>query len=52
MKVTAYRGKKKAARDLMDEDYLPGLLTGDRSGRAGGRVKVGAGRDVNSKRRY
>ena len=36
--------------DLMDEDYLPGILTGDR-GRPGGRPKVGAGRNVNSKKR-
>jgi RNA-binding protein NOB1 len=34
----------------MDENYLPGILTGDR-GRAGGRVKVGAGKNVNSKKR-
>lgn len=39
------------ANDLMDEDYLPGILTGDR-GRAGGRVKVGAGKNVNSKKRF
>ena len=38
------------AKDLMDEDYLPGILTGDR-GRAGGRPKVGAGRNVNAKKR-
>lgn len=36
--------------NLLDEDYLPGILTGDR-GRAGGRPKVGAGRNVNSKKR-
>jgi len=42
--------KKQNQRDLMDEDYLPGILTGDR-GRAGGRPKVGAGRNVNSKKR-
>lgn len=42
--------KRVKARDLMDEDYLPSILTGDR-GRAGGRVKVGAGRNVNSKKR-
>ncbi|KAF1918774.1 Nin one binding Zn-ribbon like-domain-containing protein [Ampelomyces quisqualis] len=41
----------KGARDLMDGDYLPGILTGDRSGRSGGRMKVGAGRNVNSKKR-
>ncbi|TID13439.1 hypothetical protein E2P81_ATG11662 [Venturia nashicola] len=43
-------GKRLKQRDLMDEDYLPGILTGDR--RAGtGRMKVGAGRNVNSKKR-
>jgi RNA-binding protein NOB1 len=43
--------RAKGARDLMDDDYLPGILTGDRSGgRAGGRPKVGAGKNVNSKR--
>lgn len=35
-------------RDLMDRDYLPGILTGDRQ-RGGGRAKVGAGRNVNAK---
>ncbi|KAI1404920.1 D-site 20S pre-rRNA nuclease [Hypoxylon fuscum] len=38
-------------RDLMDEDYLPGILTGDRGGGAPGRIRVGAGRNVNSKKR-
>ena len=42
--------KRTKERSLMDEDYLPGILTGDRS-RGGGRVKVGAGRNVNSKKR-
>lgn len=42
--------KRNKERDLMDEDYLPSILTGDR-GRAGGRIKVGAGRNVNSKKR-
>ncbi|KAK8187067.1 putative 20S-pre-rRNA D-site endonuclease nob1 [Phyllosticta capitalensis] len=43
--------KRQKQRDLMDEDYLPGILTGDRS-RAGGRPKVGAGRNVNSRKRH
>ncbi|KAI0099551.1 D-site 20S pre-rRNA nuclease [Hypoxylon sp. NC0597] len=43
--------KKARQRDLMDEDYLPSILTGDRSGGASGRIKVGAGRNVNSKKR-
>jgi RNA-binding protein NOB1 len=47
--LTSERRKKE--RDLMDEDYLPGILSGDR-GRAGGRVKVGAGKTVNSKKRH
>ncbi|KAK3679770.1 20S-pre-rRNA D-site endonuclease nob1 [Recurvomyces mirabilis] len=42
--------RRQKERSLMDEDYLPGILTGDR-GRAGGRIKVGAGRNVNSKKR-
>lgn len=43
------RSRKKET-DLMDEDYLPGILTGER-GRVGGRPKVGAGRNVNAKKR-
>ncbi|KAK7545058.1 Nin one binding Zn-ribbon like-domain-containing protein [Phyllosticta citribraziliensis] len=42
--------KRQKQRDLMDEDYLPGILTGERS-KAGGRPKVGAGRNVNSRKR-
>ncbi len=49
LRATSGNGRKKEA-DLMDEDYLPGILTGDR-GRTGGRPKIGAGRNVNSKKR-
>lgn len=42
--------KKIRQRDLMDEDYLPSILTGNRQG-SGGRMRVGAGRNVNSKKR-
>lgn len=42
------RARKK---DLMDEDRLPGILTGDRAN-AGGKIRVGAGRAVNSKRKH
>ena len=42
--------KRTKHRDLMDEDYMPGILTGDR-GKSGGRIQVGAGRNVNSKKR-
>ena len=41
---------RERVRDLMDEDYLPGILTGDRNG-AGGRVRVGAGRTINARKR-
>jgi RNA-binding protein NOB1 len=46
--MTSARRKKE--KDLMDEDYLPGILSGDR-GNGGNRPKVGAGRNVNSKKR-
>lgn len=42
--------KRAKEKNLMDEDYLPGILTGDR-GRAGGRTRVGAGRNVNARKR-
>lgn len=43
--------RRKKEKDLMDEDYLPSILSGDR-GRAGGRPKVGAGKSVNSRKRH
>lgn len=49
LRATSRNGRKKQT-DLMDEDYLPGILTGDR-GRAGGKPKIGAGRNINSKKR-
>ncbi|KAI9724997.1 MAG: hypothetical protein M1812_000273 [Candelaria pacifica] len=49
--VQAMQGQaRRKERNLMDEDYLPSILTGDR-GRAGGRIRVGAGKNVNSKKR-
>ncbi|KAJ6070331.1 hypothetical protein N7467_011650 [Penicillium canescens] len=42
--------RQRRERDLMDEDYLPGILTGERN-KTGGRTKVGAGRNVNSRKR-
>ncbi|PLB33385.1 rRNA-binding endoribonuclease [Aspergillus candidus] len=42
--------RQRREHDLMDEDYLPGILTGERS-RQGGRVRVGAGRNINSRKR-
>lgn len=46
--------RRSKERSLMDEDYLPGILTGDRRGTGaagGGRTRVGAGRNVNSRKR-
>ncbi|KAL9091253.1 MAG: hypothetical protein Q9165_004887 [Trypethelium subeluteriae] len=46
------RRERRRERDLMDEDALPGILSGERrNDGGGGRVKVGVGRDVNSRRR-
>lgn len=42
--------RRQRKKDLMDDDFLPGLLTGHRSS-AGGKIKVGAGRNVNSRRK-
>ena len=42
--------KRAKGRDLMDEDVLPSILTGERGG-GGGRIKVGAGRNINSRKR-
>jgi RNA-binding protein NOB1 len=44
-------GRRKKERDLMDEDYLPSILSGDRAGN-GGKPKVGAGKNVNSRKRH
>ena len=41
---------RRKEKDPMDEDYLPNILSGDRGG-AGGRPKIGAGKNVNSKKR-
>ncbi|KAJ3472789.1 hypothetical protein NLG97_g10717 [Lecanicillium saksenae] len=41
--------RKQKKKDLMDDEFLPGILTGDRSG--GGKIRVGAGRTVNARRR-
>ncbi|KAI0856232.1 Nin one binding Zn-ribbon like-domain-containing protein [Xylaria cubensis] len=38
-------------RDLMDEDYLPGILSGNRQS-GPGKIRVGAGRNINSKKRF
>ncbi|KAJ4251879.1 20S-pre-rRNA D-site endonuclease nob1 [Fusarium torreyae] len=43
--------RRQRKKDIMDQDYLPDLLTGHRSG-GGGKIRVGAGRNVNSKRKH
>ncbi|KAL5047440.1 hypothetical protein BDW71DRAFT_180115 [Aspergillus fruticulosus] len=51
IRATAEQSRKlRRERDLMDEDYLPGILTGERN-KQNGRVRVGAGRHVNSRKR-
>ncbi|KKZ68909.1 UPF0271 protein [[Emmonsia] crescens] len=42
--------RSRKERDLMDDDFLPGIVTGERM-KGGGRVKVGAGKAVNSRKR-
>ncbi|KAF1813907.1 putative art-4 protein [Eremomyces bilateralis CBS 781.70] len=42
--------KRRRQRDLMDEDYLPSILSGERS-KSGGKPRIGAGKNVNSKKR-
>ncbi|KAK5058809.1 hypothetical protein LTR84_011073 [Exophiala bonariae] len=42
--------KRSKERDLMDEDTLPSILSGNRD-HGSGRIRVGAGRNVNSKKR-
>ncbi|KAL9594935.1 MAG: hypothetical protein Q9179_005184 [Wetmoreana sp. 5 TL-2023] len=49
VRATSGHGRRKET-DLMDQDYLPGILTGHRA-RAGSRPKIGAGRKVNSEKR-
>ena len=46
--MTTGGGKKE--KDLMDKDYLPAILTGERN-RSGGRTRVGAGRNINARKR-
>lgn len=49
VRATSGQGRRKD-HDLMDEDFLPSIVTGNRQ-RAGGRPKIGAGKNVNSKKR-
>lgn len=42
--------KRTKDKNLMDEDLLPSILTGDRNN-SGGRVRVGGGRNINSRKR-
>ena len=49
MRAVRGQGRRKE-RDLMDEDYLPSILTGAKA-KMGGMPKIGAGRNVNSRKR-
>ena len=49
-KATARAGRKKKENNLMDEDVLPSILSGHRADHTG-MPKVGAGRNINAKRR-
>ncbi|KAK3902445.1 RNA-binding protein NOB1 [Staphylotrichum tortipilum] len=42
--------RRTKARDLMDQDYLPSILGGSRNS-GNGRIKVGASRNINAKKR-
>ena len=44
------RMERRKEKDLMDRDVLPGILSGERQ-QGGGRMRVGAGRGVNSRKR-
>lgn len=43
--------RRSRKKDIMDDDFLPGILTGDRGG-SGGRIRVGAGRNINARKRH
>jgi RNA-binding protein NOB1 len=42
--------KSKKEKDLMDEDYLPSILSGKRSA-GNGRIRIGGGRNINARKR-
>ncbi|OJD19205.1 hypothetical protein AJ78_00818 [Emergomyces pasteurianus Ep9510] len=51
VRAVAEEGRRtRKERDLMDDDFLPGIVTGERM-KSSGRVKVGAGKAVNSRKR-
>ncbi|KAM0275053.1 hypothetical protein ACHAQH_007614 [Verticillium albo-atrum] len=41
--------RRERKKDLMDEDYMPNIITGERTG-SNGKLRLGPGRSVNSKR--
>jgi RNA-binding protein NOB1 len=45
------RQKSKKEKDLMDEDYLPSILSGERSA-GNGRIRIGGGRNINATKRW
>ncbi|GAP90901.1 putative UPF0271 protein [Rosellinia necatrix] len=43
--------RRAKQRDLMDDDYLPSILSGNRPS-GPGKIRVGAGRNINSRKRF
>ncbi|KAG7106036.1 20S-pre-rRNA D-site endonuclease nob1 like protein [Verticillium longisporum] len=41
--------RRERKKDLMDEDYMPNIITGERTG-SNGKLRLGPGRSVNAKR--
>ncbi len=48
--MTGGERQSRKKKDLMDEDYLPSILSGERNG-GGGKIRVGAGRNINARKR-
>lgn len=43
--------KRRKNKDLMDEDFIPNILSGSRANKEG-KPRIGAGRNVNSRKRH
>ncbi|KAF7507589.1 hypothetical protein GJ744_010259 [Endocarpon pusillum] len=51
VRATAGGGRQNhREKDLMDEDYLPSILSGERNG-GGRRIRIGGGRNINARKR-
>ena len=45
------RERRQNEHDLLDQDFLPGIMGGGRSHTSNGRIQIGAGRTVNSRKK-